>query len=41
MFKFTFYYSCDIVEIKNEDSLEIDTPDDLELARLIHKNFKS
>lgn len=35
-----FTFSCDIVEIKDVDSLEIDTQYDLELARLIYKNFK-
>ncbi|CAH1707401.1 unnamed protein product [Chironomus riparius] len=33
--------NCDIVQIKNEDSLEIDRPDDLELARVLNKYRKT
>jgi hypothetical protein len=34
------FFSCDIVEIAHGDSLEIDAPFDLELARILHKNFR-
>ncbi|KAG5675379.1 hypothetical protein PVAND_005287 [Polypedilum vanderplanki] len=33
--------NCDVVEIRSKDSLEIDTPYDLELARILKKHFKA
>jgi hypothetical protein len=33
--------SCDIVEIDERHSLEIDSPNDLDLARLLYKHNKS